>query len=1191
MMLVSTPTKHCIQPRSPTCDSAMSPRYSRHCTPPRFPIDHNPFDSPLLSPSPLRQTPLFSTAAAAASPTQDADDLFSQSPYKHISPNPLGPRPQPISADDEEGSIFLSSAPSPFVSASTSQPLLTPVKPSYRPLNRSTLAVKHLNAGLSPTAAFSSAGFDSGTRIGVGTKRKSTPQNTPLRQHNLTPLKLVSLGQYERDQSSFLFDRLAPLPTPKTNTRTPQTKADTELYLRRQTATLTRLRISDRDDSGDEFNSGANDSGCEMDDDEANTLFLSNARMKNKVPSLGKSAGRMFVNKGKMKEEVAEAISPGGHVSKRRARSRPVSAELKQSVRSPKSPGRVLASGTNATRSKARSTVTFPSSHNRSSSSSSASEAGSPRLRRRINTAATRMPPPKLPDLPLPPRPPLNRQESVSSATLFFGPPIPQSPAAASIRSRTNTLISLASQDSGAQASTKYKVNRHSYAGPDDLRAWNTIQARLPSPASSPSDALGSTDNDDDMDFEDAPPNSSFILNITTHTPSPSSKTTLRTKYQSRDSGVVVSDDDGVVFTNSKSLAGGDSLFSIARSSTSVSSAFSDDGLVTPGLAPDFGSGWPDVNVFIRGTDDNGRTTHGSLEGGVHVDAFIMRTLAAAANGPHEVTKKVPGTPVKKVRTTYLGGDRPWQSAVAAKVGPRLEFDARKAKVPRKSLPAVFPGLPRRGDKSVDSSDSEGEQDSPSSRKDTKYGSLGLGRPAPGDVPLALTRTRWLMRRSSSGAFSSGSDSASISTTPTRGKTTDWQLPKPRIPAIFSQAPQSSLGPTSARSASGSSNSSSVTVSPTDRSRYLSVSGTRHTAPRAHSTVRRSFELTSEEQCGRFEREFVELAEVGSGEFGKVIKVRRKAGGDSEVFAIKKSKRFEGTKHRLRLREEVDILKHLSQGAFACGLNGRHPNVLAYIDSWEEDEVLFIQTELCESGNLARFLWEYGRVFPRLDEARVWKIIADLSNGLRFIHDAGVIHLDLKPSNVFLTKGGRFKIGDFGMASLWPRPRRSDNSGLGVDSGEREAFEREGDKLYLAPEVLQGRYGKEADVFSLGMTILETASNIVVPDQGDAWHRLRREDFSQVDLQEGSEELAGLIKHMMRTSPASRISAHEIYEHPVVARARAVMDRIASEARRDGKSEFAGSPLASVPSGFLEEILGRGRTGTGGGEWEMDMSS
>jgi mitosis inhibitor protein kinase SWE1 len=84
---------------------------------------------------------------------------------------------------------------------------------------------------------------------------------------------------------------------------------------------------------------------------------------------------------------------------------------------------------------------------------------------------------------------------------------------------------------------------------------------------------------------------------------------------------------------------------------------------------------------------------------------------------------------------------------------------------------------------------------------------------------------------------------------------------------------------------------------------------------------------------------------------------------------------------RLRLREEVDVLKHLSQVTLSShSADGRHPNVLAYIDSWEEDEALYIRTELCESGNLARFLWEYGRVFPRLDEARVWKVIVDLSN-------------------------------------------------------------------------------------------------------------------------------------------------------------------------------------------------------------------
>ena len=61
---------------------------------------------------------------------------------------------------------------------------------------------------------------------------------------------------------------------------------------------------------------------------------------------------------------------------------------------------------------------------------------------------------------------------------------------------------------------------------------------------------------------------------------------------------------------------------------------------------------------------------------------------------------------------------------------------------------------------------------------------------------------------------------------------------------------------------------------------------------------RRLSEPTTDGQSGRFEREFVTVDEVGSGEFGSVIKVRRKNGDDNEVYAIKRSKRFEGAKHR-----------------------------------------------------------------------------------------------------------------------------------------------------------------------------------------------------------------------------------------------------------------------------------------------------
>lgn len=77
-----------------------------------------------------------------------------------------------------------------------------------------------------------------------------------------------------------------------------------------------------------------------------------------------------------------------------------------------------------------------------------------------------------------------------------------------------------------------------------------------------------------------------------------------------------------------------------------------------------------------------------------------------------------------------------------------------------------------------------------------------------------------------------------------------------------------------------------------------------------------------------------------------------------------------------RLREEVDVLQHL---ALTGGPTG-HPNVLKYIDSWEQDDMLYIHTELCELGNFGTFLSEYGAHFEALDEARVWKICAELSN-------------------------------------------------------------------------------------------------------------------------------------------------------------------------------------------------------------------
>ncbi|XP_044717173.1 kinase [Hirsutella rhossiliensis] len=216
---------------------------------------------------------------------------------------------------------------------------------------------------------------------------------------------------------------------------------------------------------------------------------------------------------------------------------------------------------------------------------------------------------------------------------------------------------------------------------------------------------------------------------------------------------------------------------------------------------------------------------------------------------------------------------------------------------------------------------------------------------------------------------------------------------------------------------------------------------------------------------------FDKVEQVGKGEFSTVYRVSNPAQG--QVFAVKKSKNsYHGPKDREVKLREVQILQALTHAE----------HVVQYVDSWEHNFHLYIQTEFCEEGTLDKFLGNVGRG-GRLDDFRIFKILQDLCLGLKEIHDAGFMHLDMKPANILINFEGALKIGDFGLAQPC-------SSAEGVDV--------EGDREYMAPEMLRGKAGPAADVFSLGLMTLEAAANVVLPDNGPTWIALRSGDLSEV---------------------------------------------------------------------------------------------
>ena len=278
-----------------------------------------------------------------------------------------------------------------------------------------------------------------------------------------------------------------------------------------------------------------------------------------------------------------------------------------------------------------------------------------------------------------------------------------------------------------------------------------------------------------------------------------------------------------------------------------------------------------------------------------------------------------------------------------------------------------------------------------------------------------------------------------------------------------------------------------------------------------------------EEASFRFHDHFYFLRPIGRGGASEAWLVKSKLSG--ERYCVKQIvAKFRTQSERDRCLHEVEAVTYLPP----------HPNVVKYHRAWQENRHFFAQMELCECGSFGGCLSRLppGRL---VDERDIWLLAAQTAAGLSHCHDYGILHLDVKPDNVFLDRAGTYKIGDFGVAWV---------AGKGWEI-------QDGDGGYVAPETLTADATTPptaaADVFSLGATLYEAATGNRLPPElrrglleagteggGGAGGGIgtSRSSPSSVALPEGrSRELATVIAMCLARDPTLRPSAGDVSRH------------------------------------------------------------
>ncbi len=260
-------------------------------------------------------------------------------------------------------------------------------------------------------------------------------------------------------------------------------------------------------------------------------------------------------------------------------------------------------------------------------------------------------------------------------------------------------------------------------------------------------------------------------------------------------------------------------------------------------------------------------------------------------------------------------------------------------------------------------------------------------------------------------------------------------------------------------------------------------------------------------RLGRFEI----LAQVGAGGMGDVYRARDpQLGRDVAIKMLPTA--FAGDRERRRRFDR--------EARAAASLN--HPNIVAVHDVGVHDDIPFIVTELLDGETLREQM--NGKPLP---PRKAVDFAVQIASGLAAGHEGGIIHRDIKPDNLFVTKEGRVKILDFGLARMID-PGSSGDATITLDGVPVAPVL--GTAAYMSPEQARGlRADHRSDIFSFGVVLFEMLAGFAPFRRGSAPETinaiLHDEPPELGEVVRVARPLEQIVRHCLEKSPERRFQS------------------------------------------------------------------